>query len=59
MWKVGPIIVPVTTGALGTIKKELYQNLQLLPSHQSATELHKIPLVSLHTSFIKCWGKSH
>jgi len=28
-------IVPVVTGALGTIKKGIDQNLQLLPGHMS------------------------
>jgi len=31
MWKAGIKIVPVINGALGTIKKGLDQNLQLLP----------------------------
>ena len=38
--------VPVLIGALGTIKKELDQNLQLLPGHPSSTELQKIALMS-------------
>jgi hypothetical protein len=38
--------VPVIIGALGTIKKGLDQNLQLLPAHLSATELQKITLMS-------------
>jgi len=42
MWK----IVPVIIGALGTIKKELDQNRQLLPGYRSATELQKITLMS-------------
>jgi hypothetical protein len=39
MWKVRTKIMPVITAALGTIKKGLDQNLQLLPGHPSATEL--------------------
>jgi hypothetical protein len=46
MWKVRTKTVPVITGALGTIKVELDQNLQLLPAHLSATELQKITLMS-------------
>jgi len=46
MWKVRTKIVPVITGALGTIKKALDQNHQLLPGHWSATELQKIVLTS-------------
>jgi hypothetical protein len=38
--------VPVIVGALGTIKMGLDQNIQLLPGHPSATELHKITLMS-------------
>ena len=38
--------MPVITGAVGTIKKGLDQNLQLLPGHPLATELHKITLMS-------------
>jgi hypothetical protein len=37
MWKVGEKFVPVTNGALGTIKKGLVKKLQLLPGHPSAT----------------------
>jgi hypothetical protein len=50
--------VSVIIGALGTIKKRSDQNLQLLPGHLSATELQKITLTALHTTFVKCWGKS-
>jgi hypothetical protein len=39
-------IVPVTLGALGTIKKVFDQNLQLLPDHRSAIELQKTTLMS-------------
>jgi len=38
--------VPVIIVALGTIKKGLDQNLQLLPGYPSATELQKITLMS-------------
>jgi hypothetical protein len=47
MWKVRTKIVPVIIGALGKIKKELDQNLQLPPGHLSATELQKIALMSI------------
>ena len=47
-------ILPVVIGALGTIKKVLAQNLQLLTGNWSAIELQK---VTLHTAFVKCWGK--
>jgi len=46
MRKVRTKIVPVITEALGTIKKELDQNLQLLPGHTSDIELQKITLMS-------------
>jgi len=39
MWKVRMKIAPVIIAALGTIKKGLDQNLQLLPGHPSAKEL--------------------
>jgi len=52
MWKVRTKIVPVVIGALGTIKKGLDQNLQLLPGHPSATELQKVTLMS--TAHIIC-----
>jgi len=51
-------IVPVIFGALGTNKKGLNRNLQLLPGHPSAEELQKITLITLQTSFVKCWGTS-
>jgi hypothetical protein len=52
MWKVKTKTVPVVTGAQGTIKKRLDQNLQLLPGHLSAIELQKITLLS--TAHIIC-----
>jgi hypothetical protein len=42
MWKMRTKIVPVIIGTLGTIKKGLDQNLQLLPGHPAAMELQKI-----------------
>jgi len=46
MWKVRIKIVPVIIGASETVKKGLYQNLQLLPGHRSATGLQKVALMS-------------
>jgi hypothetical protein len=46
MWTVRKKILPVIIGALGTIKKGLEQNLQLLPGHPAATELQKTMLMS-------------
>jgi hypothetical protein len=46
MWKVRTKAVSFVIGALGTIKKELDQNLQLLPGHPSAIELQKLTLMS-------------
>jgi len=39
-------IVPIMSGVLGTIKKELDQSLQLLPGHPSAAGLKKITLMN-------------
>jgi len=47
MCKARTKIVPVIIGALGTIKKELDQNIQLLPAHLSATDLQNIKLMSI------------
>ena len=46
MWKVKTKIVPVFFGALGTIKKGLHKNRQVLPGHPSAIDLQKITLMS-------------
>ena len=54
MWKARTKIVPVITGAQGTIKKRLDQKLQLLPGHLSAIELQKITLLS--TAHTICEG---
>jgi len=43
MWKVRTKIVSVIIGALGTIKKGLDQNLQLLPGHLSAIAIQVTP----------------
>jgi len=50
MWKVRIKIVSVITGALGTIKMGLDQNLQLLPGHPSTIELPKI--TPMNTAYI-------
>jgi hypothetical protein len=39
-------ILLVIIGALGALKKGLDENRQLLPGHQSASELQKITLMS-------------
>jgi hypothetical protein len=44
MWKVRTKIMPVITGALGTIKKGLVQNIQLLQDHPAAIELQNVAL---------------
>ena len=46
MWKLRIKTVPVMIGALGTIKKGLDLNLQLLPGYPSAIEVQKITLMS-------------
>jgi hypothetical protein len=46
MWEVRTKIVPAIIGALGTIKRGLYQNLQLLPGYRSAIELQQVTLMS-------------
>ena len=45
MWKLREKLVPGIIGALGTVKKGLDQNIQLLTAHRSATELQKITLI--------------
>jgi hypothetical protein len=52
MWKVRTKVVPVITGALGTIKKALDQNLQSLPGHPS----DKITLMSTEIIIRKVLG---
>jgi hypothetical protein len=56
MWQVRTENVPVEIGVLGTIKKGLDQNLQLLPGHRSAMELYKITLMSTAHIIVQCWG---
>jgi hypothetical protein len=56
MWKVRTKIVSVIIGALGTIKRGLDQNLQLLPGHPSAIELQKVTLMSTAHSIRKVLG---
>ena len=46
MWRVKTEIVPIIITALGIIKKALVKNLQFLPGHPSAIELHKFTLMS-------------
>lgn len=56
--KVRTKFLAVINGALGIIRKGLYQNLQFLPGHSSATELQKVTLISIAHSIDKAWGKS-
>jgi hypothetical protein len=54
IWKVRTKIMAAIIGALGTIKKGLNQNLQLLPGYLSATGLQKITLKEL-LSLVEIW----
>jgi hypothetical protein len=56
MWRVRTKIVPIIIGALGTIEKGLYQNLQLLTGYPSAIEQQKIKLMSTAYSIRKVLG---
>ena len=58
MWRVRTNIVPVITGALGTIKIGLDQNLQLFAGHLSAIEPQKITLMSSAHCIWEVLGKS-
>ena len=55
-WKVRTKIVPFITGALGTIKEGISQNIQLLPGQASAIELQKIAFVSTAHIIYKVLG---
>jgi hypothetical protein len=46
IWNVRTKIVLIIIAALGTIKKRICQNLQLLPDHLAFVELQKITLMS-------------
>ena len=48
--------VPVIIGTLGTIKKGLDQNLQLLQDQLLATELQKVTLMNTAHSICKVLG---
>ena len=52
MWKMRTKIVSVITGALGTIKKGLDQNLRVLPGHQSAIQRQEVTLMSAATQHL-------
>jgi hypothetical protein len=56
VWKVRTKIVPLIIGALGTIRKGLDQNRQLLPGHPSAIELQKITLMNTAHSIREVLG---
>jgi hypothetical protein len=58
MWRVKTKYVPVIIGTLGTIKKGLDQNLQLLQGHLSATELQKFTLMSTAHIILVLLGKT-
>jgi len=54
--KVSTKPVPVITGTLGTIKKGLDKNHQLLPGHLSAIQLQKVTLKSTAHIIFKVLG---
>ena len=58
MWIVRTEIVPVIIAALGTIKKGLDQNRQLLPGHRSAIELQKVTVMSTAQSIRLVLGEN-
>ena len=49
--------MPVIIGTLAKIKKGLDRNLQLLPDHRSATELHKVTLIRTAHSTCEVLGE--
>ena len=51
MFKVRTEILPVIIGALGTIKRELNQNLELLAGHRSSV---KVQTTMMSTAHIIC-----
>jgi hypothetical protein len=56
MLKVRTQIVPSIIGALGTMKKGLGRNLQLLQGHPASVELQKITLMNTAHSICKVLG---
>ena len=56
MWKVRTKIVPIIITALGTIKKALGKNLQLLQGQQLVIVLHKLTLMSTANIICKLLG---
>ena len=56
MWKVRTKIMPVISGALGTVKKVLDQNLWFLPGHLLAIVL-QVTLTNAAHIIHKCWSK--
>jgi len=57
IWKVLTKIVPVIIAALGTIKKGLDQDRQLLSGHRSATDLQQATVMSTAQSICEVPGE--
>ena len=54
MWNVKATVIPVITGATGTISKSLRQYLSNIPGKHEIKELQKQPHWALHTNCGKC-----
>ena len=42
MWQMKTIVLPVVTGALGTVKKEMVENIEKVAKSASVIEIQKI-----------------
>ena len=54
MWNVKAKVIPVITGAIGTISKSIRQYLSNIPGKHEIKELQKQPYWALHTYYRKC-----
>jgi hypothetical protein len=57
MWNVKAKVIPVITGATGTISKSLRQYLSNIPGKHEIKEIQKQPYWALHTYYRKYYCK--
>ena len=58
VWNMKAKVIPVVTGATGTISKSLRQYLSNIPGKHEIKELRKQPYWALHSYCVKCLYRS-
>ena len=54
MWHMKTVVIPVVVGTLGTVKKEMVENIKKLSERATVTEIQRSACWDLHESSGRC-----